>query len=164
MIRENDFLWFLQRRRSSTIDVRLISKYASAYILVSPIEIIWILNFFAVKYIFSDKRMKNIIPGQHQEFFIYFKSTDQSFKNFLNIFGRLLLGLTIIRGIFRTLSNIYNEAICKNNWGLEAVYYFLKKYSIRDVQLGSKYSCDTQTFERKTRQKFTSYQNELLAN
>ena len=126
MIRENDFLWFLQRRRSSTIDVRLISKYASAYILVSPIEIIWLLNIFAVKYIFSDKRMKNIIPGQHQEFFIYFKSTDQSFKNFLNIFGRLLLGLTIIRGICRTLSNIYNEAICKNNWGLEAVYYFLK--------------------------------------
>ena len=126
MIRENDFLWFLQRRRSSTIDVRLISKYASAYILVSPIEIICILNIFAVKYIFSDKRMKNIIPGQHQEFFIYFKSTDQSFKNFLNIFGRLLLGLTIIRGICRTLSNIYNEAICKNNWGLEAVYYFLK--------------------------------------
>ena len=126
MISENDFLWFLQRRRSSTIDVRLISKYASAYILVSPIEIICILNIFAVKYIFSDKRMKNIIPGQHQEFFIYFKSTDQSFKNFLNIFGRLLLGLTIIRGICRTLSNIYNEAICKNNWGLEAVYYFLK--------------------------------------
>ena len=126
MISENYFLWFLQRRRSSTIDVRLISKYASAYILVSPIEIICILNIFAVKYIFSDKRMKNIIPGQHQEFFIYFKSTDQSFKNFLNIFGRLLLGLTIIRGICRTLSNIYNEAICKNNWGLEAVYYFLK--------------------------------------
>ena len=126
MISENDFLWFLQRRRSSTIDVRLISEYASAYILVSPIEIICILNIFAVKYIFSDKRMKNIIPGQHQEFFIYFKSTDQSFKNFLNIFGRLLLGLTIIRGICRTLSNIYNEAICKNNWGLEAVYYFLK--------------------------------------
>ena len=126
MISENDFLWFLQRRRSSTIDVRLISKYASAYILVSPIEIICILNIFAVKYIFSDKRMKNVIPGQHQEFFIYFKSTDQSFKNFLNIFGRLLLGLTIIRGICRTLSNIYNEAICKNNWGLEAVYYFLK--------------------------------------
>ena len=126
MISENYFLWFLQRRRSSTIDVRLISKYASAYILVSPIEIICILNIFAVKYIFSDKRMKNIIPGQYQEFFIYFKSTDQSFKNFLNIFGRLLLGLTIIRGICRTLSNIYNEAICKNNWGLEAVYYFLK--------------------------------------
>ena len=50
------FLWFLQR--GSTIDVRLGSKYASVYIYiqVSLIEIIWILNVFAVKYTFSDKR------------------------------------------------------------------------------------------------------------
>ena len=50
------FLWFLQK--SSTIDVRLGSKYASVYIRASPKEVICILNIFAVKYIFSDKRMK----------------------------------------------------------------------------------------------------------
>ena len=50
---------FLQR--SSTMDVRLGPKYASAYIYekLSPIEIICVLNIFAVKYTFSDKtRMK----------------------------------------------------------------------------------------------------------
>ena len=41
------------------MDVRLSSKDATAYIQVSPMEIICILNIFAVKYIFSDKgRMK----------------------------------------------------------------------------------------------------------
>ena len=50
------FLRFLQR--SSTIDARLGSKYASAYIYIqlSPIEIICILNIFSVKNTFSDKR------------------------------------------------------------------------------------------------------------
>ena len=50
------FLWFLER--SSSIDVRMSSKCSSAYIYLqlSPIEIICILNIFAVKYIFSDKR------------------------------------------------------------------------------------------------------------
>ena len=44
--------------RSSSIDVRMSSKCSSAYIYLqlSPIEIICILNIFAVKYIFSDKR------------------------------------------------------------------------------------------------------------
>ena len=48
-------------QRSSTKDVRLGSKYASVYIYIefSPIEIIYVLNIFAVKYTFSDKiRMK----------------------------------------------------------------------------------------------------------
>ena len=50
------FLWYL--KRICSIDVRLGSKYATAYIYiqVSPIEIICILNIFAVKYTFSDKR------------------------------------------------------------------------------------------------------------
>ena len=50
------FLWFLER--SSSIDVRISSKcpFAYIYIQLSPIEIICILNIFAVKYIFSDKR------------------------------------------------------------------------------------------------------------
>ena len=49
-------MWFLQR--SSIKDVPSGSKYPSAYIYiqVSPIEIIYILNIFAVKYIFPDKR------------------------------------------------------------------------------------------------------------
>ena len=55
------FLWFSQR--SSTIDVRPGSKYASAYIQVSPIEIICILNTFAVKYIFSGKSSSKWIKG-----------------------------------------------------------------------------------------------------
>ena len=50
------FLWFLER--SSSIDVRISSKcpFAYIYIQLSPIEIICILNIFAIKYIFSDKR------------------------------------------------------------------------------------------------------------
>ena len=50
------FLWFSQR--SSTIDVLPDCKYASAYTQVSLIDIICIWNILAVKYIFSDKRMK----------------------------------------------------------------------------------------------------------
>ena len=64
---------YLEPSRTSTItlscdfckeappkDVRLGSKYASVYIYmqVSPIEIICILNVFAVKYSFSDKRRR----------------------------------------------------------------------------------------------------------
>ena len=50
------FLWFSQR--NSTIDARLGSTYASAYIYIQvrPIEIMFILNIFTSKYIFSYKR------------------------------------------------------------------------------------------------------------
>ena len=43
------------------MDAPLGSKYASAYICVqdSLIEIIWILNIFAIKYIFSTKEEWN---------------------------------------------------------------------------------------------------------
>ena len=34
---------------------------------------------------------------------------------FRHIFGRLLLGLTIVRGAFRILSNIFIKLICKNS-------------------------------------------------
>ena len=54
------------------------------------------------------------------------------------------------------------KLIYKNSEGLETINYFLKKF--RDVQLGSKYTSDSQTFEKKTQQKFTSCQNKLLAN
>ena len=49
---------YLFIKRSSTVDFRLGSKYASAYIYIQvlPREIICILNIFAVKYTFSDKR------------------------------------------------------------------------------------------------------------
>ena len=58
---------YLEPRRTSTInlffviftvDVRLCAKYALAYIYtqVSPIETIYILYIFAVKYLFSYKR------------------------------------------------------------------------------------------------------------
>ena len=56
------------------------------------------------------------------------------------------------------------KLIYKNSEVLETVNYFLKKYAIRDVQLGSKYTSDIQTFERKNHQKFTSCQNKVLAN
>ena len=36
--------------------------------------------------------------------------------------------------------------------------------SIKDIQLGCKYTSDIQTFERKNQQKFISCQNKLLAN
>ena len=35
---------------------------------------------------------------------------------------------------------------------------------MRDVQLGSKYTSDISTFEKKTQQKFFSCENKLLAN
>ena len=33
----------------------------------------------------------NIIPGQRQEFYLYFKSANKNFKSFQNIFGRLII-------------------------------------------------------------------------
>ena len=59
--------------------------------------------------------------------------------------------------------SICDEA-CANSysWGLKAVNYFRKKKP-SDVRLGSKYTSDIQTFERKTQQKFVSCQNKILA-
>ena len=52
----------------------------------------------------------DIIPGQHQEFWLYFRVQIRNLKNFQNIFARLLLGLAIIRGVFRTESKIFDKA------------------------------------------------------
>ena len=49
------------------MDVQVGSKYTCAYIQVSPIEIICILNIFAVKYVFSDKRMKLVAVIESKE-------------------------------------------------------------------------------------------------
>ena len=66
-IYNKDFLWFLQR--SSTIDVRLGSKHTSAYIYiqVSLIEIICILNIFAVKYTFLTKEGNKVTVTELKE-------------------------------------------------------------------------------------------------
>ena len=77
-------------------------------------------------------------------------SPNQNLKNFQNIFERIILGLNIVRGVFRTKSNIYGES--------------LTEISIGGVRLGPKYTSDIQTFVRKTQQKFVSCQNKLLAN
>ena len=44
--------------------------------------------------------------------------------------------------LVRTLSNIYNELLCMNNWQFLDVNYFRKRNSIKDVWLGSKYFSD----------------------
>ena len=79
--------------------------------------------------------------------------------NFQNIFGRLLLGLTIVRGVFRTQWNIYDEAYWRKQLGK-----IVKIFHLRCPRLGSKNTSDIQTCERKTQQKFASCQNKLLAN
>ena len=71
------FLWFLQR--SSTTDVRVGSKYASAhiYMQVSPIEIMCIWNIFALKYTFFDKRKMELSELKEISFnsiFLYLES------------------------------------------------------------------------------------------
>ena len=63
-IYDKGFLWFSQK--IFTTDVRLVSKYATAYIYmqVSPIEIMCTLDIFALKYIFSYKRRMNKSSSQ----------------------------------------------------------------------------------------------------
>ena len=69
--------FFLFSQSSSTTDVRLGSKYASGYTQVSPIEIIFILDISAVKYIFSGKRMKwsssKWIKGNFISLYLFYK-------------------------------------------------------------------------------------------
>ena len=79
--------------------------------------------------------------------------------NFQNIFGRLLLGLTIVRGVFRTQWNIYDEAYWRKQLGK-----IVKIFHLRRPRLGSKNTSDIQSWERKTQQKSISCQNKLLAN
>ena len=61
-------------KKSSTIDVRMGSKYTSAYVYiqVSPIEIIWILNIYAVEYIFLTKEEWNkVAVSELKEISVY---------------------------------------------------------------------------------------------
>ena len=79
-------LWFLQR--SSTTDVQVGSKYASAYIYiqVSPIEIICILNIFALKYTFFDKRKTKLSELKEISFNSIFLYLDSIFYISLFVF------------------------------------------------------------------------------
>ena len=43
------------------------------------------------------------------------KSANLNLKHFQNIFGRLLQGLTMVRGVFRTYSNIMIKLIRENS-------------------------------------------------
>ena len=85
-------LWDYQEDGSSSSPGTSLDQSMMAFILSKVTRIRWSRTLLKT----------NIIPGQHQEFCCYFKSTNENFKNFQNIFGRLLLGLTIIRGVFRT--------------------------------------------------------------
>ena len=82
--------------------VRLGSKYASGYTQVSPIEIIFILDISAVKYIFSGKRMKwsssKWIKGNFISLYLFYKV---SYKVVLS----LLMG--IIKHSECTQSNMF---------------------------------------------------------
>ena len=98
----------------------------------------------------------NIIASQHQEFCLYLKSTNESFKNFL------LLGWT--RRRIYNLSNILWWSLFAKIVKSWKPFTIFAKNSIRDVRLGSKYTSDVQTFERKTQQKFVSCQDKLLSN
>ena len=60
---------------------------------------------------------------------------------------------SIIRGVFRTSSNIYGAAISKNN-------DFFAKSTVADIQPGSKYAFDYVVY-RKTKYRDTRVQNEL---
>ena len=44
-------------------------------------------------------------------------SPNQNLKNFQNIFERIILGLNIVRGVFRTKSNIYGESLTEISIG-----------------------------------------------
>ena len=58
---------------------------------------------------------------------VCFGAYGQLKKHFSLFYGKLRTS----RGIFRTLSNIYDETFCDNNERLKAVNYFLKKLHFR---------------------------------
>lgn len=66
----------------------------------------------------------------------------------------ILLPPSIIRGVFRTSSNIYGAASSKNNG-------FFAKSTVADILPGSKYAFDYVVYRKTLKYRETRVQNEL---